>query len=796
MAESAGKPQASKSKTEKAKVEKNRAEKTDTSRAASAKSGSSRENAGVKADDTVKANSGAKISAGVKAQAGAKANAAVRPEAVPVDFAADPTNYVNRELSWLEFNYRVLSESRDKSIPLFERLKFLSITASNLDEFYMVRVASLKDMVHAKYTKPDIAGLTPQEQLDRISERTHELVEMQYSTYNRSLVPTLRQNGLRMITGHEDMTEEEAAYTDEYFRKNVYPVLTPMAFDSSRPFPLIRNKTLNIAALLRKKSGEDEELEFAMVQVPSVISRIVELPREIDEDGKERRVVILLEEIIERNMPSLFLNYDIVASHPFRIMRNADLTIDEEEAVDLLEEIQKQLKKRQWGEAIRLEIEDNVDKRLLKIIRRELSINSQDIFEINGPLDLTFLMKMYGLEGFELFKAPRYVPQPVPALMNEDDIFTNIRKGDILLHHPYQSFDPVVNFVRSAARDQSVLAIKQTLYRVSGHSPIVAALAEAAENGKQVSVLVELKARFDEENNINWAKKLEKAGCHVIYGLVGLKTHCKITLVVRREEDGIRRYVHLGTGNYNDSTAKLYTDCGLITCHPLIGEDATAVFNMLSGYSEPPTWNRLILAPLWLRNRCVRMIRRETMRAREGKPAHIMAKMNSLCDQEIIACLYEASCAGVKIELVVRGICCLKAGVPGLSENISVHSIVGNFLEHARIFYFENGGSPEVYMGSADWMPRNLDKRVEIMFPVEDPALKEQVVHILKVQLEDNVKAHILQPDGTYEKIDKRGKVLVTAQKQFCEEAIAMAEAAVQQDDVHNTRVFVPAESN
>ena len=454
MAESAGKPQASKSKTEKAKVEKNRAEKTDTSRAASVKNSSSRENAGVKADDTVKANSGAKISAGAKAQAGAKANAAVRPEAVPVDFAADPTNYVNRELSCLEFNYRVLSESRDKSIPLFERLKFLSITASNLDEFYMVRVASLKDMVHAKYTKPDIAGLTPQEQLDRISERTHELVEMQYSTYNRSLVPTLRQNGLRMITEHEDMTEEEAAYTDEYFRKNVYPVLTPMAFDSSRPFPLIRNKTLNIAALLRKKSGEDEELEFAMVQVPSVISRIVELPREIDEDGKERRVVILLEEIIERNMPSLFLNYDIVASHPFRIMRNADLTIDEEEAVDLLEEIQKQLKKRQWGEAIRLEIEDNVDKRLLKIIRRELSINSQDIFEINGPLDLTFLMKMYGLEGFELFKAPRYVPQPVPALMNEDDIFTNIRKGDILLHHPYQSFDPVVNFVRSAARDQ------------------------------------------------------------------------------------------------------------------------------------------------------------------------------------------------------------------------------------------------------------------------------------------------------------------------------------------------------
>ena len=399
--------------------------------------------------------------------------------------------------------------------------------------------------------------------------------------------------------------------------------------------------------------------------------------------------------------------------------------------------------------------------------------------------------------GFDHLKSKTYVPQPVPALMNEEDIFTNIRKGDILLHHPYQTFDPVVNFVRQASRDPEVLAIKQTLYRVSGHSPIVAALAEAADNGKQVSVLVELKARFDEENNINWAKKLEKAGCHVIYGLMGLKTHCKITLVVRREEDGIRRYVHLGTGNYNDSTARLYTDCGLMTCNPKIGQDATAVFNMLSGYSEPPAWNKLSLAPLWLRSKFIKMIRRETANAREGKRSHIMAKMNSLCDKEIIANLYEASCAGVKIELVIRGICCLKAGVAGLSENISVHSIVGNFLEHARIFCFENDGSPEVYMGSADWMPRNLDKRVEILFPVEDEALKEQVIHILQVQLEDNVKAHILQPDGTYEKIDKRGKGLVTAQLQFCEEAIAAASARKQEEsvDVHETRRFAPAEA-
>ena len=702
----------------------------------------------------------------------------------------NPDNYVNRELSWLEFNYRVLSEARDKNLPLFERLKFLSITSSNLDEFFMVRVASLKDMVHAKYTKPDIAGLKPSEQLEKIGVKTHEMVAMQYSTYNRSILPALKQNGLCVVTSHVDLNAEQGAYVDEYFRENVSPVLTPMAVDSSRPFPLIRNKTLNIAALLQKKSGE-EDLEFAMVQVPSVLPRIVEIPA----GRKSGRSVILLEEIIERNIGSMFLNYNVIAYSPFRIMRNADLTIDEEEAVDLLEEIQKQLKKRQWGEAIRLEIDEKMDKSLLKILKRELSISSGDIYEIGGPLDLTFLMKMYGLEGFEHLKAPKYIPQRVPALMNEDDIFTNIRKGDILLHHPYETFAPVVNFVKSAAKDPDVLAIKQTLYRVSGNSPIIAALAEAADNGKQVSVLVELKARFDEENNINWAKKLEKAGCHVIYGLVGLKTHSKITLVVRREEDGIRRYVHLGTGNYNDSTAKLYTDLGLMTCNPQIGEDATAVFNMLSGYSEPLHWNKLVVAPIWLRNRFLKMIRRETQNALKKKPAHIMAKMNSLCDKEIIAALYEASCAGVKIEMVIRGICCLKAGIPNLSENIEVHSIVGNFLEHARVFYFENDGSPEVYMGSADWMPRNLDKRVEIMFPVEEESLREQVMHVLKVQLEDNVKAHILKPDGTYEKPDKRGKVLVSSQEQFCEEAINNVEAELGKMDPVSNRVFVPVNS-
>ena len=706
-----------------------------------------------------------------------------------IDFK-DPKYYTNRELSWVLFDYRVLNEARDKSIPLFERLKFLSITASNLDEFFMIRVASLKDMENAGYTKKDIAGMTPTEQLKALHVAIHELVDLQYSTYNRSLLPLLEKNGLHIVREHEQLTAEEATYVDQYFQENVYPVLTPMAVDSSRPFPLIRNKSLNIGAMVRKKNS-DEELEFATVQVPSVLSRVVRIPSK----GKACKI-ILLEEIIERNMDKLFLNYDIVCAHPFRIMRNADLSIDEDEAADLLKEIEKQLKKRQWGEAIRLEIESNVDKQLLKILKKELSISSEDIFQISGPLDLTFLMKMYGLDGFDHLKTPKYTPQPVPELMNEDNIFTNIRKGDILLHHPYQSFDPVVNFVRSAARDPEVLAIKQTLYRVSGNSPIIAALAEAADNGKQVSVLVELKARFDEENNINWAKMLEKAGCHVIYGLVGLKTHSKITLVVRMEEDGIRRYVHLGTGNYNDSTAKLYTDCGILTCDPQIGEDATAVFNMLSGYSEPRAWNKLSVAPLWLRHRFLRMINRETEHARAGREAHIMAKMNSLCDKEIISALYDASCAGVKIELIVRGICCLKAGVPGLSENISVRSIVGNFLEHSRIFYFFNDASPEVYMGSADWMPRNLDRRVEILFPVEDENLKEKVIHILKLELEDNVKAHLLQPDGSYEKVDKRGKVLVNSQDQFCEEAIEMAKACQESKDPAVTRIFQPIESS
>ncbi len=701
-----------------------------------------------------------------------------------IDFT-NPSYYENRELSWIKFDERVLEEARDKTIPLLERVKFTSIVSSNLDEFFMVRVASLKDMVHASYKKKDIAGLTASEQLERINKATRELVNTQYSTYTRSLIPLLNNEGLYLVDSYEQLNDEQAAFVDRYFMESVYPVLTPMAVDASRPFPLIRNKTLNIAALLANKENKRETV-FATVQVPGVLPRLVQIP---SEEGT--KAFILLEQIIERNISKLFSNYKLLCAYPYRIMRNADLTIDEEEASDLLKEIENKLKMRQWGEVIRLEVEAGIDAKLLKFLKSEFKVAEEDVFKIPGPIDLTVLMKLYGVEGYDHLKYVQPVPQPVPEIVPGEDIFEAIRKSDIFLHHPYQTFDPVVDFIRQAAKDPDVLAIKQTLYRVSGNSPIISSLAQAAENGKQVTVLVELKARFDEEHNIVWAKKLEKAGCHVIYGLVGLKTHSKIALVVRKEEDGIRRYVHLGTGNYNDSTAKLYTDCGIFTCKESIGEDATAVFNMLSGYSEPRSWNELILAPYWLRDKFLYLIKREIKHVKEGKEGRIAAKMNSLCDSGIIAALYEASAAGVKIDLIVRGICCLKVGIPGVSENITVRSIVGNFLEHSRIFYFENGGNIDVYMGSADWMPRNLDRRVEIIFPVLEDALKEKAVHILEVELADNVKARVMEPDGNYVRVDKRGKQLVNSQRVFVEEA----EQAVPKDtESQKGRVFIPAE--
>lgn len=721
-----------------------------------------------------------------------------------------PEYFYNRELSWLLFNRRVLEEAKDSSLPLFDRLKFLSITSSNLDEFFMIRVASLKDMVQVKYNKKDISGMTPAEQLAAINERTHLFVKDQYDIFNRSLIPALEKEGVHVLSHYENLSDKQSKYVDRYFTDEVYPVLTPMAVDSSRPFPLIRNKTLNIGAILRmkkdkaaggqfrdlylshgnkKKGADSNDTDFATVQVPSVLPRFVEIPSE----QKGEKTFILLEQIIEKKIGKLFVNYEIESVFPYRIMRNADLSIEEDEAADLLIEIERQLKKRQWGQAIRLEVEAGMDKRLLKKLRQELKIKEEDIFKINGPLDLTFLMKLSGLEGYDKLRTPKYTPQPAKWLNGEDHLFDQIRDHDVLLHHPYETFDPVVDFVKQASKDPNVLAIKQTLYRVSSHSPIIASLAAAAENGKQVTVLVELKARFDEENNIIWARKLEQAGCHVIYGLVGLKTHSKITLVVRKEEDGIRRYVHLGTGNYNDSTAKLYTDMGLLTCRKAIGEDATAVFNMLSGYSEPAFWNKLAIAPIRLRDRFTQLINREKEFAKKGKKAFIRAKMNSLCDAGIISSLYEAAAAGVKIELVVRGICCLKTGMPGISENITVRSIVGDFLEHSRIFHFYNNGFEEVYMGSADWMPRNLDKRVEILFPVEDDALKAEVIHILDIQLADNEKARILQKNGTYRRAAKGGHAKLNSQKYFCEEAKRAQKERKKQNK--NTHTFEPLHS-
>ncbi len=719
----------------------------------------------------------------------------------------NPEYYINRELSWLEFDKRCLNEARSRETPLMERLNFLAITASNLDEFFMVRVASLQDMVNAGYKKRDIAGMTALEQLDAVLKETHAFIDLQYKTFNRQIVPALSQEGIEIVDDYAKLSEEERSFLEEYFETEVYPVVTPMAVDSSRPFPLILNKSLNIGALLKRKENagpgilgrakkskkekakEHESLEFATVQVPSVLPRVIRLPE--TEGGKTR--VILLETVLRFSMDRLFLNYDIVCAFPFRIMRNADMDIDEDEAEDLLKEIEKQLKKRRHGEAIRLEVESGADERLLKILFDALELTKDEVFEIDGPLDLTFLFKLRKLEGFDHLREHRYAaPQEVPALPAGCDIFAQIRKGDILMHHPYETFQPVVDFIRAAAVDPDVLAIKQTLYRVSGNSPIVAALAKAADLGKQVTVLVELKARFDEENNIVWARMLEKAGCHVIYGLVGLKTHSKITLVVRREEDGIRRYVHLATGNYNDSTAKLYTDVGLMTCKEAFGEDATAVFNMLSGYSEPRSWNKLILAPLWMKDRFIRLIDRERQHALAGESAGIRAKMNSLCDPDIIEALYRASSAGVRIELLIRGICSLRVGVPGVSDTITVHSVVGNFLEHSRIFRFENAGKPEIFAGSADWMPRNLDRRVEIVFPLEDPKVIEKAEHILDIGLRDTMQASVLKPDGSYEKVDRRGKEKINSQLVFSEEALAAAKAASAASSP--SRLFIPEE--
>lgn len=666
--------------------------------------------------------------------------------------------FFNRELSWLEFNTRVLEEAQDLKNPLFERLKFLAITASNLDEFFMVRVASLNDQIIAGYSKKDPAGLLPKEQLDKITLRVHELVSEKYNTYLRSLIPALKKEDI-YFKRPKNLTDEQRIFVEKYFFNQIYPVLTPMVVDKSRPFPLILNKSLNIAILLR--GNEDVEPVFATVQVPSVLDRFILLPCEND-----KKEFILLEDIIKIHMDMLFIGHEILDMACYRITRNADLSIDEDGAEDLLEEIEQSIKKRKWGNAVRLEYEKNTSQEIIDYILEESEAFEGGMYRISGPLDLTFLMKFYNLKGYQDLKFENQIPLPSITVQN-NNIFEAISERDIMLHHPFESFDTVVDFVRQAAEDDNVLAIKQTLYRVSGNSPIISALAKAAENGKQVTVLVELKARFDEENNIIWAKQLEKAGCHVIYGLVGLKTHCKLLLVVRREEDKIKRYVHMGTGNYNDVTAKFYTDTAIMTCNPYIGADASAVFNMLSGFSQIQRLEKLDIAPVGLRKKIENLIKNEIRNAKEGVGGQIIFKMNSLVDESMIRLLYEASQAGVNIKLIIRGICCLVPEYPQVSENIEVRSIVGKLLEHSRIFYFYNAGQEKIFMSSADLMPRNLDRRVELLFPVEDECNKARVKNIINLYLSDTDKTRILHSTGAYSRVDKRGKESLNVQDYF-----------------------------
>lgn len=677
-----------------------------------------------------------------------------------------PEYFYNRELSWLKFNLRVLKEAMVKDTPLLERLKFIAISASNLDEFFMVRVASLWSNFDSGVEKRDASGMSVHEQLVAISQAAHEQVR----TQTKSLIALMAE--MDAVKLHfrrvKDLSELGKDWLEEYYREVVFPVLTPMAVDASRPFPFLANKTLNLAVELIKADGEHS---MGLIQVPSVLDRIVE----VEPEGK--RTFVFLEDIIASHCHDLFKGCHILDMVSFRVTRDSDLDLEEDDSVDLMKEVEESLRKRKRGAAVRLEIFKTNNNRIKKFLEENLDVTEMEVYEINGPLDPTCFFKFIGMKGMWPWLYEPFVPQRPLELPNDSDLFAAIRENDILLHHPYESFDPVVKLVSDAADDPQVLAIKQTLYRVSGNSPIVAALARAAENGKQVTVLVELKARFDEENNILWARRLEKAGCHVIYGLVGLKTHAKIILIVRKEDNGIKRYLHLGTGNYNDSTAKLYTDLGLMTANDEFGSDASAFFNLLSGYSEPPVWNKLVMAPLGLREKIYALIDNEIAMVRVGREGHIIAKMNSLIDQPVIQKLYEASAAGVHIDLIVRGICGLRTGIEGISDNITVRSIVGRQLEHSRIFWFANGGEEQLYLSSADWMPRNLNDRVELFFPVETEEHIHRIKALLDLYLRDNVGAHMMQSNGSYRRVRNKLEP-VSAQSTLYE----MAQLAVTAD--------------
>ncbi len=698
--------------------------------------------------------------------------------------AFPPDHYLNRELSWLEFNGRVLEEAADTTNPLLERLKFAAIFSGNLDEFFEVRVAGLQQQLYADIEPQDYGadGLDPAQQLAQIATRVHALVAEQHRLLDSEIIPGLAAAGIERVA-LDKLDAAEREYLDKLFAREIYPVLTPLAIDPGHPFPHVHNKSLNIVLLV--ENAESGQQLFAVVQVPAVLDRVVALP-----GPAERLRFVLLEEIIAAHLGDLFGGFRVLAHTVFRVTRNTDLAINEDEAEDLLQTIEDTLRQRILGEAVRLEILSSGDARFAQMLMGALDVRENDVYRVNGPVDVTALMALHRGEGFRALRDDALVPRPAPAFANSDNPFDVIRAQDVLVHHPYESFGAVVDFIDRAADDPQVLAIKQTLYRTSGASPIISALARAAQNGKQVTALVELKARYDEENNIVWARELEQAGVHVVYGIVGLKTHCKAALVVRRERGGLRRYVHLATGNYNPTTARVYTDLGLFTADPAFGEDVSEMFNLLTGYSQSRRWRKLVVAPVELRERVIALIDRERRHAEAGQPARIIVKMNALVEVSVIDALYRASQAGVDIDLVIRGICCLRAGLPGVSERIRVISIVDRFLEHSRVFYFSNAGNPEVFLASADWMPRNFVRRIEVMFPVEDAQLKARIVdRILPTILSDNVKARLQNPDGTYRRATPaEGQATIRSQSVLHSQARGSAHVV----DHAGHRLFVP----
>jgi polyphosphate kinase len=679
----------------------------------------------------------------------------------------NPANFFNRDLSWIEFNKRVLEEALKPDQPLLEKVKFISIFFSNLDEFYMIRISGLKEQIAAHVLEPTIDGLTPIEQLQKIEKKLQPLLQKVQDFWCKEIVPALKDHNI-VISEYEELSEEETLKLTEYFKKEVYPVLTPLAFDPGRPFPYISNLSLSLAILVRKPNGEEH---FARVKIPSILPRLLQIDKIFEPDKKQgvngmfSAKYIWLGDLIKANLGMLFPGLEVIEAHRFRITRDTDLELQEDEADDLLKVIEQTIRQRRFGSVVRLEVASRMPEFMLETLMENLQVKKEDVHIFDGPLGLSDVISLYDLPLHQL-KVKPYYPVLPKTFEDEEDLFSIIRQKDIMLHHPYHSFTPVIELIKKASKDPDVLAIKQTLYRVGANSPILKYLIEAAERGKQVAVLVELKARFDEENNIFWARELEKVGVHVVYGLLGLKTHAKMTLIVRRELDGVKRYVHLSTGNYNAATAKVYTDIGFFTIDEDICADVSDIFNYLTGYSRQTTFRKLLTAPINLRESIMKLIMRETENAAEGKEARIIMKMNSLVDPVIISALYEASCTGVKIDLIIRGICCLVPGIPGISENITVISIVGRYLEHSRLIYFYNDGKEDIYLSSADMMQRNLDKRVEIAWPVEDPKLKNELMKtLIKISLKDNTQARKLNSDLNYSMIDPGGEKKVNAQE-------------------------------